>query len=119
MQETTRIIQLRNASESYSLKSQFVYIDISMEEQILNTCNKCRKMKNESLFSCKLKSCDKCTDNIRQYYKDRISIDYQEIPHVQHVVQRYGVFQKWGVGFVMNLCNAYVWDLVHFFSASS
>ena len=41
-----------------------------MNEQIAYTCNKCKKEKDESYFSYRLKSCDKCTDKTNAYRLD-------------------------------------------------
>ena len=60
---------------------------LSMEEHILNMCNKLRKRKDESALPYKLKACDTCTDATRQYYRDKQSVDYKENSHVQNVVQ--------------------------------
>ena len=38
-----------------------------MTEQTTYTCNKCKKEKDESYFSCRLKSCDDCTDKNSTY----------------------------------------------------
>ena len=49
-----------------------------MAAQILNISTQCKKRKDESAFSYKLKACDKWTDATGQYYRDKNSIDYEE-----------------------------------------
>ena len=49
-----------------------------MAAQILNIYTQCKKRKDESAFSYKLKACDKLMDAAGQYYRDKNSIDYEE-----------------------------------------